>query len=266
MPRDGYAELRIEMARACRVMAHRGLVDDVLGHVSCRIGADTLLVRCRGPQEQGLRFTVPDDIRLVAHDGTGDLPDGWSAPQELALHVGVLDHQPDAQAVVHAHPRAVVTVTLAELQLGPVVGAFDIPAMRLVEDGVPTYPRAVLVSRPELAVEMMREMGRRPVCLLRGHGLVTSGGSVRQAVLRALAVDRLARIVLDVHRCGAVPAAVSHLDRDALPDLGSTFNEDLVWRHHLACLLADGRDMPAGIDAEVLAYAPASSSREEGAP
>ena len=41
------------------------------------------------------------------------------------------------------------------------------------------------------------------------------------------------------------------LDRDALPDLGSTFNEDLVWRHHLACLLADGRDVPAGIDAEV---------------
>jgi 3,4-dihydroxyphthalate decarboxylase len=241
---EGLADLRVELARACRVMAHRGLVDDVLGHVSHRVGADTLLVRCRGPHERGLRFTVPDDIRLVARDGSGDLPEGWSAPQELALHVGVLDHQPGAQAAVHAHPRAVVTLTLVGAPLGPVVGAFDIPAMRLVEEHVPTFPRAVLVSGPGAAAEMMATMGQRPVCLLRGHGLVTSGDSVRQAVLRALAVDRLARMVLDVHRCGATPEEVPAEDRAALPDLGGAFNVDLMWRHHLACLAADGWDVP----------------------
>lgn len=229
-------EQRRELALACRVMAHRGLVDDVLGHISARVGADTMLVRCRGPRERGLRFTQPEDIRAVAFDGSGDLPDGWSAPQELPIHTGVLTRQAGAAVVVHAHPRAVVTLTLAGLGLGPVVGAFDIPAMRLVEHGVPTYPRAVLIQRAELAGEMMEWMGDGPACLLHGHGLVTSGGSVPQAVLRALQIDSVARLVLDVHRVGSTPALVPEADRAELPDLGSSFNEQLLWRHHLACL------------------------------
>src|SRR5262245_10372685 len=65
--RDLWQE-QVAMARACRIMAQRGLVEDVLGHVSLRVAADRVLLRCRGPREQGLRFTVPEDIRLVALD------------------------------------------------------------------------------------------------------------------------------------------------------------------------------------------------------
>ena len=43
---------RVALARACRVMAHRGLVDDVLGHVSLRVDERRLLVRCRGPKDE----------------------------------------------------------------------------------------------------------------------------------------------------------------------------------------------------------------------
>ncbi len=44
------AGLRRTVALACRILAYRGLAEDVLGHVSVRVGADRMLVRCRGPQ------------------------------------------------------------------------------------------------------------------------------------------------------------------------------------------------------------------------
>lgn len=50
------AELRGEVAVACRVLATEGLVENILGHVSARVGG-RMLIRCRGPRERGLRPT-----------------------------------------------------------------------------------------------------------------------------------------------------------------------------------------------------------------
>jgi len=223
-------------------MAQHRLVDDVLGHLSRRIDDDTLLVRCRGPQERGLRFTTPADIRLVTADGhfVDDGPtDGWSPPAELPIHTSVLAARPDLVSVVHAHPRPIVALTLAGVELQPIVGAFDIPATRLAQAGVPVHPRSVLINNGELAAEMLHSMAHHDVCLLRGHGLVAGGISVAQAVLRAMQLDSLARLTLEVLQAGGEPTPIPDADLAQLPDLGQGFNETLLWRHHVATLKAD---------------------------
>jgi ribulose-5-phosphate 4-epimerase/fuculose-1-phosphate aldolase len=226
----------MELATACRILAARHLAEGILGHVSVRIGRDRLLVRCRGPLERGLLFTVPDDIRVTDFDGTIDPGGGYRVPNELPLHAELLRLRPEFSAVVHAHPPAVVTLGLADLPLRPIVGAFNIPAMLLARDGIPTYPRAVLIRRRELAHEMVAAMQNRPVCLLRGHGLTAAGDGIRQAVVRALNVDELARITLDVARTGGQPADIPDEDVAELPDLGSSFNDGLIWAHNVALL------------------------------
>ncbi|MDQ3504974.1 MAG: class II aldolase/adducin family protein, partial [Actinomycetota bacterium] len=60
-PSAELADQRAEVARACRVLAGRGLADGILGHISLRIDTTRLLVRCRGPAERGLGFTDPAD-------------------------------------------------------------------------------------------------------------------------------------------------------------------------------------------------------------
>ena len=239
---DEPADLRAELAIACRVMAHRHLVDDILGHISHRLEDGTLLVRCRGPHERGLRFTTEDDIRVVSPNGEVlDAPatDGWSAPTELPIHTSVLAANPNVDVVVHAHPRSVVTLTVAGLALEPIVGAFDIPATRMAAAGIPVHPRSVLIRRDDLAAEMVASMGSNEACLLTGHGLVTAGPTVAAAVLRALQIDSLARLTLDVHRVGATPTPIPDADRAELPDLGRGFNEEVLWRHHVAALRED---------------------------
>ena len=83
---DPQTELRRKLATACRILAHAGLVEDVLGHVSARVGDDHVLVRCRGSHERGLAFTTPDDIRLLSFDG-GDPGEGYSAPNLSLIHI-----------------------------------------------------------------------------------------------------------------------------------------------------------------------------------
>lgn len=237
MQQPDLAELRRTVARACRILALHGLAEDVLGHVSVRAGPGELLVRCRGPQERGLLFTTPADVHLVRLDGgSADLPGGYAVPSELPIHAEVLRHRRDVQSVVHAHAPSVVMADLAGLKLRPIIGSYNIPAMRLALRGIPVYPRAVLIRRPELAAEMLAAMGEAPACVLRGHGVTTTGGSIAGAVIRALNLESLARITLGVAQAGGRPDDLPADDIAELPDLGATLNEDHLWRYHLARL------------------------------
>jgi 3,4-dihydroxyphthalate decarboxylase len=224
---------------ACRVLAARGLADGILGHISLRVDADTLLVRCRGPRERGLLYTEPDDIRLVDFDGAAAAPGelgGWTVPNELPLHTAVLRTRPEVKCVVHAHPPAVVAADLAGLAIRPVIGAYDIPGMRLAARGVPVHPRGVLIHDRRLAAEMVATLGDRDVVVLRGHGLTSTGAGVPEAVLRAVSVDTIARLSLDVVKAGGTLRDLPEEDMRELPDLGGGFNHDTAWRHEISRL------------------------------
>ncbi|HUD37523.1 MAG TPA: class II aldolase/adducin family protein [Streptosporangiaceae bacterium] len=240
MRQSELAELRREVAQACRVLAYAGLAADVLGHVSVRAGDDALLVRCRGPAESGLLFSTPDDVHLVPLDGPGKLSGGYAAPSELPIHAETLRSRPEVVSVVHAHPPAVVTADLAGLALCPVVGAYNIPALRMARDGIPVYPRAVLIRRADLAAEMLAAMGPAPVCVLRGHGLTATGASIKQAVIRALNAEALAQVILGAAQAGGQPPDLPDADVAELPDLGGTLNEESVWRYHVTRLAHAG--------------------------
>ncbi|HKN96255.1 MAG TPA: class II aldolase/adducin family protein [Pseudonocardiaceae bacterium] len=232
---EGVDALRAEIAQACRILAVEGLVDGILGHVSVRVDDDHMLIRCRGPREHGLLFTEPADVRLVDLDGHGaELTDGYAVPNELPIHGETLRALPGVNAVVHAHPPAVLACGIAELPLRPVFGAYNIPAMRMAHDGIPTYQRSVLIRRPDLAKEMLSAMGDRPVCVLRGHGITTTGSTLREAVMRALNLNALASVTLTVAMTGRTAADIPEQDVAELPDLGSAFNDDANWRYYVA--------------------------------
>lgn len=229
----GVEELRAKVALACRILARHGLVEGILGHVSARVGDDAMLVRCRGPQDRGLRFTTEADVRLVDLDGNHlERSEGYDVPNELPIHGELLRARPDVASVVHAHPWSTLVAGLAELELRPIFGSFNIPSMRIALAGVPVFGRSCLITRPDLAAQMMAAMGERDVCLLRGHGITVTGTSVEAATVRALDLDALARVTVQVAQVGArdVPA-VADEDLAELPDLGAGFNERRVWRH-----------------------------------
>jgi ribulose-5-phosphate 4-epimerase/fuculose-1-phosphate aldolase len=235
-------DLPLLVANACRVLGARGLAEDVLGHISVRTAPDRILVRCRGPQEEGLVFTRAEDVRDVDLDGVGDLGE-WAVPNELPIHAEVLRARPDVDAVVHCHPPSVLLAGLEGVPLRPIFGAYHLPAARLALDGVPVYPRSVLVRRPDLGREVAAALGDAPVLVMRGHGITTVGTgphAVEQAVCRALALDTLARVNVESARLGGRAPELTSEDVAELPDLGGAFNDVMLFRHHLARLRHEG--------------------------
>lgn len=234
MSADPLFSARETVATACRILGARRLVDGILGHVSVRVDATSILVRCRGPHERGVARTTTADIRHVDLDGNPlEAMDGWVVPKELPIHTRLLTRRPEMAAVVHAHPPNVLIAGVAGLELRAVFGAYNIPAMRLAVDGVPVYDRPILITRTELADEMLAAMGDRPVCILRGHGFTVAGESVEQATVAAVDLEELCSVAVRLAELGASPPTISAADLAELPDLGSAFNDTLRW-HALA--------------------------------
>jgi ribulose-5-phosphate 4-epimerase/fuculose-1-phosphate aldolase len=231
----GHEALRAKVATACRILGARRLVDGVLGHVSARAGGG-MLIRCRGPRERGVARTEPADVRLADLEAGRRLEpgDGWDVPKEWPIHAALYQARPEAGAVVHAHPRAAVICSLAGLTPQPVIGSCNMPALRMALEGVPTYPRAILISRLELAREMLDAMGASRVCVLYGHGITTVGETVEQATVAALNLAELLSLTVTLAQLGAAPPPLPAADLAELPDLGSRFNNQLTWQSLVA--------------------------------
>jgi hypothetical protein len=61
-----------------------------------------------------------------------------------------------------------------------------------------------------------------------------TGDCVEQAIVRALNLNTLATVTLEIARLGRHAEPIPPEDIDELPDLGSAFNDLAVWRYHVA--------------------------------
>ena len=62
----------------------------------------------------------------------------------------------------------------------------------LVERGVPIWPCATLVTDNELGTQLAVAVGDHPVAILQGHGIVSLAGTVQDATIGAIHLERLA--------------------------------------------------------------------------
>ncbi len=171
-------DLAGEVALACRILARAGLASGSLGHVSARSGPARFVVRCRSATDTGLLFTAPDDVRETSLDDPGARPGLLRCRTSCRSTPSSTAAAPRSAAIVHVHAPAAVLCGLAGLELRPVFGSYDIPAARLALAGVPLFGRAALITRAELADELIDAMGPADVCLMRGHGITVTGISV----------------------------------------------------------------------------------------
>jgi ribulose-5-phosphate 4-epimerase/fuculose-1-phosphate aldolase len=206
--------LRVLLAQACRILAATGCVREITGHVSARIpGTQQILVRCRRPRDPGVEFTEARDIRRVSLDATNaDLSDGYALPGEFAIHSEIYRARPDVGAVVHGHPESSLLCGVTDLPLQPLFGAYDPAALQLAVDGIPVLRKAVLISTPELGRELADTLADKSACLLRGHGVVTTGPDIKVATVNAIKLETLADITLRAHAVKADPSPISPED------------------------------------------------------
>lgn len=236
------SKLRELVAQSCRILGKLNLTKEPSGHVSARVADEnTILIKARGPEESGLRFVSARDIITVDFDGkkvAGE--DGLDVPQEVFIHTWLYKTRRDVECVVHVHPLTVVLFTICNKPLQPLYGAYDPSGLRLLVDGLATYPRSITVSNEQLGEEFAKAMGNKQACLMRGHGITSAGANVQDATLTAIKLNDAAVINYQANLLG-VPQAISQEDIDIMVGkstrTSSSVHAGSNWRYY--CKLLD---------------------------
>jgi L-fuculose-phosphate aldolase len=181
------AQLREEVAWACRILALEGYVDLTLGHVSAREpGSTSVLIKRRGI---GLDEVSADDV--IEFDlAEGGPPSSSEMHLEAVLHSEVYRTRSDVCAVVHGHPpyATAFSATGARLQL------LTHDAV-LFADGVSLFEESPeLITEADQARAVAQALGSRRAVLLRNHGVLVVGKDLAWAVLAAVTLERAIRL------------------------------------------------------------------------
>ena len=214
-------QAREVVAQSCRIIGKMDMTREPAGHVSYRIpGTERVLIKGRGPGEAPLSYTSPDDLMIVDMNGKKvEGRDDLTPPNEVFIHTCIYQARPDVHSVIHVHPPTVMLFTICNKELLPLIGAYDPAALQILQDGIPRYPRSILISSEQLGQDLAETLGSKAICLMRGHGITAVGPSVEDATITAWRINDLAEINYRAALLGN-PEPISDEDLDVFRQSG----------------------------------------------
>jgi L-fuculose-phosphate aldolase len=181
------------MALCCRQLAAGGLIAGRDGNLSVRLSAHRVLVT-----PSGLIKALVTAADMVEVDLAGQPRRGRRKPtSELDLHLRILRHRSDVQAVVHAHPPFATGFAVA----GEAIPDNLLPELIFVVGQVPIVPYGT-PGTPELGDRIVPYLEDHDALLLANHGAVTMGRTLDEAWIRMESLEHSARIIVAARMIG----------------------------------------------------------------
>ncbi|HTE15367.1 MAG TPA: class II aldolase/adducin family protein [Burkholderiales bacterium] len=217
-----------DLVTANHILYNQGVVDG-FGHVSVRhpTRPDRFLLS---------RSIAPGNVKaedIMAFDLDGNPVDaigtsGRKPYLERFIHSEVYRARADVQSVVHNHSPAVIPFGVTNTRLRPISHmsgflAGNVPNFEIRDAGGPATD--MLIRTPQLGAAFARTLGSAAFALMRGHGAVAVGDSIRQVVYRAVYAELNARLqaealclgeinfLNDAEAAGADAANYANMDR-----------------------------------------------------
>jgi len=235
---DPLDALRLELAQGYRVMGQAGLGLGLLAHLTARLpGAETYWSYQLG---QSVEEVEVADLREVTFDARP--VDGVSRINpSLLIHGDVYRARPDVLCILHHHGEDSIAMGAIGAELAP----YDRNSGRwhgeigMVED----------FEAPEIANQggsIVAAMGGRKAMILKHHGVLVTGRSVRDAVVSAIELERCFRVQLKAMAAGALHLMPQAEIDDCKKALASDMFVDGTWSYYLRVLDRAGRSVGAG--------------------
>ena len=185
---DAKAALIDDIVTGSRMLADFGVLDG-FGHVSARDPKNPdrfLMARSLAPA-----LVTADDIMEFDLDGNAIDARGRNLFLERFIHSEIYRARPDVMSVVHTHSPGVVPFSISPVPLRAVFHnaaflAAGAPVWDIRKDFGETD---MLVRNGAIGKSLALTLADRPVVLMRGHGDVAVGPSVKMAVFRAYYTD-----------------------------------------------------------------------------
>lgn len=194
------ARLKDDLVTANRILARHDVVDS-FGHVSVRNPDDPahfFLSRARAPN-----CVETGDITEFTHDGKVVGHEPGKPYSERFIHGATYEARPDVMAVVHSHSPNVVPFTVqTRRRLRPIMHmcapiGTDIPTWDIADKFGVTN---LLVTSMAMGRDLACCLGGRGVALMRGHGSVVAGRSLREVVFTSVYLEINAEMLIKTHQ------------------------------------------------------------------
>ncbi|WP_298254527.1 class II aldolase/adducin family protein [Bradyrhizobium sp.] len=193
-----------DIAVGSRILADFGVLDG-FGHVSARSPTNPnhfLMSRSLAPA-----LVTPDDIMEFDLDGNPVDARGRKVFLERFIHAEIYRARPDVMSVVHTHSAGVIPFSVSKVPLramyhNPAFLARGVPVWDIRKDFGDTN---MLVSNAAIGKSLATALGDKAVVLMRGHGDVAVGPSVKAAVFRAYYTDVDAKLQAQALALGGEP-------------------------------------------------------------
>jgi ribulose-5-phosphate 4-epimerase/fuculose-1-phosphate aldolase len=193
-----------DLVSANHILYNEGVLDG-FGHVSVR--HDVRPERFVIARSMAPALVAAQDLMECDLDGTAHDAQGRRAYVERFIHSAIYRARPDVVAIVHSHSPAVIAFGVTGVRLRPIchMSGFlgsTTPVFE-IRDAVGA-DSDLLIRNQALGQALAATLGAAPVALMRGHGSVTVGGSLKQVVYRAIYTDTNARLQSESMRLGAI--------------------------------------------------------------
>jgi L-fuculose-phosphate aldolase len=148
-------------------------------------------VKGREYEFDALAIMEPDDMVLCDTEGfliAGRA--GLTQCSEVKIHACIYKLHPEIQSVVHVHPRYTVLMSVLAGGLKPMCQE----GAQLVRHPLPIYPHVKTIQSDAEGMEVANLLGTSPAMLLLGHGAVTTGKTLSDAVMGMAQLEEQARL------------------------------------------------------------------------
>jgi len=192
-----------DLVAAYRILAAHGVID-AYGHVSLRSP--------RNPERYYLaRSVAPELVKeedLIQYDLDSNPvdADGRESVLERFIHGEIYRARPEVMCVVHNHSPSVVPFSVTGV---PMRALFHMAAF--IGEGLPNFEirdvrkgTDLLIKDPVLGKALAATLAGKPAALMRGHGSVAVGMSIKQVVYRAIYAEVNARLQAEASRMGEI--------------------------------------------------------------
>jgi ribulose-5-phosphate 4-epimerase/fuculose-1-phosphate aldolase len=184
-----------DLVLAYKILVNESVLDS-FGHISARSVVDP--VRFLLPRAMPPSLVEAEDVLEFSVETSQPVdPRGRRVNGERYLHGEIYKARPDVKAIVHSHSQAVIPFSLTGVALRLVIVQAGfmplcIPNFEIRE--VRGNGRGMQITDAARGAALAKALGNGPLALMRGHGNVVVGSSVRQAAVFAAYTDINARM------------------------------------------------------------------------
>jgi HCOMODA/2-hydroxy-3-carboxy-muconic semialdehyde decarboxylase len=192
-----------ELVTANHILAREGVVDS-FGHISIRHpdNPDRYLLSCsRAPE-----CIKVEDLMEFTLEGEAVDPKGRDPYAERAIHGSVYELRPDINAVVHNHSPNVIPYGVTGTPLKPLLhmAAGMGSDMPIWDSRTHFGDTTLLVTTMDMGRDLASMLADNRAALMRGHGCVVVGKSVREVVFSSIYLEMNAELQFKAAMLGEI--------------------------------------------------------------